>query len=86
MNTFGTPRHTRLRFLAASDEDCEPAADPVAEPGAARSEHEHEHELDQNAEDEQNTEEEQEAAHGRYAMLPGRDPIDLEAISDLSLD
>ena len=88
MNTFGTPRHTRLRFLAASDEDGEPAADPVAEPGADRSEHEHEQNAqdEQNTEDDQDTEGEQDAAHGRYAMLPGRDPIDLEALSDLSLD
>lgn len=80
MNTFGTPRHTRLRFLPASEEDGEPLADPEAEPD---TEDEQDTEEKQDAED---AEDEQDAAHGRYARLPGRDPIDLEAISDLSLD
>ena len=83
MNTFGTPRHTHLRFLTASEEDGEPVADPEAEPDA---EDEQDTEEKQDAEDEQDTEDEQDPAHGRYVRLPGRDPIDLEAISDLSLD
>jgi hypothetical protein len=89
MNTFGTPRPTHLRFLAASDEDGEPAPDPEPEPGAEHepdAEDEQEAEDAQDAEGEQDTEDEQDAAHGRYARLPGRDPIDLEALSDLSLD
>lgn len=89
MNTFGTPRHTRLRFLAASEEDSEPAADPGEEPGAQTEQDiqdEQDTQDDRDTQDEQSDEEGQDAAHARYARLPGRDPIDLEAISDLSLD
>ena len=78
-DTPGTPGHTRLRYLPESDG--EPGAD---EPGSGSDtdtdtdtarERPHEEDLD-----------EDEAARARYVTLPGRTAIDLEALSDLSLD
>jgi hypothetical protein len=50
---------------------------PSGEPGAPH---------EQEPEQQQDTEDERDAQQGRYANLPGRAPIDLEALSDLSLD
>lgn len=85
MNTSSTPRRTRLRFLTP-DEDVDPTAGPEGRgdaredfPGAEGSE---------GFGDTEGSEAAEEATAGGtgYVALPGRDPVDLESLSDLLLD
>lgn len=71
MNTFKTSRHTRLRFLTPGDGA--PAVAGLSRLGDQRIE---------------NIEGADDAVprDARYVALPGRDPVDLESLSDLLLD